>query len=275
MGEPSDSALPHQGAIATAIGQALILMFEPHPGHEHSYNRWYEDDHFYIAGRAAPWVFAGRRWVAPRALQMLRIPAASPLAQPVTAGCYLTLAFVIAGHGRDFQDWSTVMLARLRDAGRSFPERSHIFSTFQDYAGAIYRDAKGPRDIHALDYPYAGVVVEVIEAKAGGTQEQLRDWLVGEHVPAKLRGSPIAQCLMFLEPSAPDTMLDRPGRDLPDSRPRITLLWFLESGPQANWNALFSNEETLVEAGGHGRLLLAAPFVPTLPGTDAFVDELR
>jgi hypothetical protein len=70
-------------------------------------------------------------------------------------------------------------------------------------------------------------------------------------------------------------MLNRPGRDLPDSRPRITLLWFLESGPQANWNALFSNEETLVEAGGHGRLLLAAPFVPTLPGTDAFVDKLR
>lgn len=275
MGEPSDSALPHQGAIATAIGQALILMFEPHPGHEYSYNRWYEDDHFYIAGRAAPWVFAGRRWVAPRALQMLRIPAVSPLAQPITAGCYLTLAFVIAGHGHDFQDWSTVMLARLRDAGRSFPERSHIFSTFQDYAGAIYRDAKGPRDIHALDYPYAGAVVEVIEAKEHGAQDQLRDWLVSEHIPAKLRGSPIAQCLMFLEPSAPGTTLDRPGRDLSGSRPRITLLWFLESEPQKNWSELLSKEEASIEAGGHGKLLLAAPFIPTLPGTDFYVDELR
>jgi hypothetical protein len=275
MDKPSDFALPHQGAIETRIGQALILMFEPHAGHEQAYNRWYEDDHFYVAGRAAPWVFAGRRWVAPRPLQMLRVPENSPLAQPVTAGCYLSLAFVIAGHAREFQDWATVMLERLRGVNRTFAQRSHVFSTFQDYSGAVYRDAKGPRDIHALDYPYAGVVVEVVEAKAEQTQEQLYEWLVRDHIPAKLRGSPIAQCLIFFEPSTPGTMLDRADRDKPGSKPRITLLWFLEAAPQTHWNELFAGEEAFVSNAGHGRLLLAAPFIPTLPGTDIYVDELR
>ena len=49
------------------IGGALITMVEPHVGHEHAYNRWYEDDHFYSGAMHGPWTFAGRRWVAPRA----------------------------------------------------------------------------------------------------------------------------------------------------------------------------------------------------------------
>ena len=31
----------------------------------------------------------------------------------------------------------------------------------------------------------------------------------------------------------------------------------------------------LVETGGQGTLALVAPFVPTVPGTDRYVDELR
>lgn len=263
------SALPHQGPIKVAIGQALILLFEPHRGHEQAYNRWYEDDHFLIAGKAAPWAFAGRRWVAPRALQDLRLPANSKLVSPLGAGCYLTLLFVLEGHQREFQDWTMSMLARLRAEGRSFADRSHIFSTFQDYAGAVYRDPQGPRDIHALDYPYAGIVLEVVEAVAA--PDALLDWLKRKHIPAKLAASSFAQCLVFVESKAPDAMLARTD----DGPPRITLLWFSEDDPRTHWNEMFAKEAARIEAGGLGRLLLAAPFVPTLPGTDAFVDELR
>ena len=52
-----------------AIGSALITMVEPNVGHEHAYNRWYEDDHFYSGAMHGPWTFAGRRWVAPKALR--------------------------------------------------------------------------------------------------------------------------------------------------------------------------------------------------------------
>ena len=75
------SALPAEGPYEVRIGSALITMVEPHRGHEHAYNRWYEDDHFYSGAMAMPWMFAGRRWVAPRALQQLRYPEDSGIAQ--------------------------------------------------------------------------------------------------------------------------------------------------------------------------------------------------
>ena len=66
------STLPAEGPYDVEIGSALITMVEPHEGHEHAYNRWYEDDHFYSGAMAMPWMFAGRRWVAPTDLQALR-----------------------------------------------------------------------------------------------------------------------------------------------------------------------------------------------------------
>ncbi|POX65543.1 hypothetical protein C3481_16125, partial [Microbacterium sp. Ru50] len=78
------------GPYGVRPGHALITMVEPHPGQERAYNRWYEDDHFIAGAMAMPWIFAGRRWVATRDLQLLRYPDPSAVADPVTAGCYLT-----------------------------------------------------------------------------------------------------------------------------------------------------------------------------------------
>ena len=39
------STLPGHGPNATRIGAALITLVEPQEGHDHAYNRWYEDDH--------------------------------------------------------------------------------------------------------------------------------------------------------------------------------------------------------------------------------------
>ena len=79
--DPPDEAysrLPKSGAYLPKIGSALITMVEPHVGHEWGYNRWYEDDHFNAGAMAFPWMFAGRRWVAPTWLQALRYPDDSP-----------------------------------------------------------------------------------------------------------------------------------------------------------------------------------------------------
>src|SRR6516165_5842572 len=78
--------LPKVGPYEVRIGSGLITMVEPHIGHEHAYNRWYEDDHYYAGCLAMPWMFAGRRWVAPVDLQKLRYPADSAVAQPIDAG---------------------------------------------------------------------------------------------------------------------------------------------------------------------------------------------
>jgi hypothetical protein len=54
---------------------------------------------------------------------------------------------------------------------------------------------------------------------------------------------------------------------------RLTLLWFLEKDPRACWTEHFADLETL--GGPDGRVELVAPFIPTVPGTDRYVDELR
>src|SRR5205823_9031401 len=101
MTENPYSTLPKEGPYDVRIGSALITMVEPHPGHERAYNRWYEDDHFYSGAMAMPWMFAGRRWVAPKDLQALRYPADSPIADPLDTGKYISLYWITEGRYED------------------------------------------------------------------------------------------------------------------------------------------------------------------------------
>src|SRR5579864_411278 len=228
------ATLPSEGPYDVAIGAALITMVEPHPGHERAYNRWYEDDHFYAGAMAMPWMFAGRRWVATRDLQLLRYPSSSAIAQPVTAGCYLSLYWITAGRYRDHLRWTVATNARLLPDGRVFQERTHVFTAFSDYAGCVYRDGDGPRDIHALDHPYAGVVLEAIDSTTPEDRPRLLRWLEDEHLPLVLQGSRAAMCTLFqpfpLPPGATYV------KDVPGGDRRLTLCWFLESDPRECWD---------------------------------------
>jgi hypothetical protein len=51
---------------------------------------------------------------------------------------------------------------------------------------------------------------------------------------------------------------------------RLTLLWFLRRDPREVWEEHFTGLDA-----GPGRIELVAPFIPTIPGTDAYVDQLR
>ena len=266
--------LASTGPYGPGIGSALITMVEPHPGHERAYNRWYEDDHYISGAMSMPWMFAGRRWVATRALQLLRYPADSAVAQPVTAGAYITVYWINEGRYQDHMDWTVAINRRLYPDGRVFQERTHVFTSFQNYLGVVYRDGEvGPRDIHALNHPYAGLVVEVFDAAEGQDPVALTAWLKEKHLPGKLEGSPIALATVF-EP------MPLPGSTPTYVKPvegvgkRITVLYFLEQDPAACWE-LFTGDGAAADASGFGRLEFAAPFIPTVPGTDRYVDELR
>jgi hypothetical protein len=268
------STLPAEGPYDVAIGAALVTMVEPNAGFEQAYNRWYEDDHFYAGAMAMPWMFAGRRWVATRDLQLLRYPEDSAIAQPVTAGCYLSLYWITAGRYKDHLRWTVATNARLLPDGRVFQERTHIFTAFSDYAGAVYRDGdRGPRDIHALDHPYRGVVLEAIDATSSEARPDLLRWLREEHIPQVMAGSPAAICTLFqpfpLPPGATYV------QDVPGGDRRVTLTWFLEADPRECWDQTFSGLAGPVADSGLGRVELVAPFIPTVPGTDTYVDQLR
>ena len=72
------------------LGHALITMIEPNRDTVRQYNRWYEHDHFLSGVLTGPGAFAGRRFVATRALKDLRFPEASALAKPLDDGSFIT-----------------------------------------------------------------------------------------------------------------------------------------------------------------------------------------
>jgi hypothetical protein len=262
------------GPYEAKIGSALITMVEPHVGHERAYNRWYEDDHFNSGAMAMPWMFAGRRWVAPKPLQALRYPADSAIAKPVDAGKYISIYWVTDGRYDDHMGWSLGTNKRLRADSRIHMERTHVYTSFQAYRGASYRDASGPRDIHALDYPFGGLVVEVVDAPSSAGREKLIDWLKAERVPSALSGTDTMMCLYFQPMPLPADKMPYV-KDVEGVDNRLTLLWFTEGDPTESWDRIFSRSGDLVAKSGLGRVELVAPFIPTLPGTDKYVDELR
>ncbi|MER6014183.1 hypothetical protein [Streptomyces bluensis] len=263
------------GPYGVHPGHALITMVEPHPGHEYAYNRWYEDDHYYAGAMAMPWMYAGRRWVATRDLQLLRYPEKSAVAQPVTAGCYITVYWVTAGRYDDHMKWTVAINKRLNRDARVYQDRTHVFTAFQDHEATVYRDgAAGPRDVHALDHPYAGLVVEVIDADGPAERAELLEWLRSRHLPQRLAGSPAAMVTLFRPVPLP---LDRMSyvKQVEGADTRLTLLWFLQADPRECWEEHFTGLDEAVTESGLGRVELVAPFIPTVPGTNRYVDRLR
>ena len=274
---PSDDPyydLAAVGPYEARIGSALITMVEPHVGHDWAYNRWYEDDHFNAGAMAMPWMFAGRRWVATVPYQRYRYPADSAVAQPVDLGKYLSIYWITDGRYEDHIRWTIATNQRLFQDGRVFMERDHTFTSFQHYLGAAYRDERGPRDVHALDHAYQGLVLEVIDSPDAATRERMLEWLRRERIPDVLAGSPIAMALAFrpmpLPPDKSPYVKEVEGVDT-----RLTVLWLTEGDPVEAWDDAFAGAGEQVAATGLGRVELLAPFIPTVPGTDRYVDELR
>jgi hypothetical protein len=263
------------GPYGTHPGHALITMVEPHPGHEYAYNRWYEDDHYYAGAMAMPWMQAGRRWVATRDLQLLRYPEKSAIAQPVTAGCYLSTYWITAGRYDDHMRWTVAVNKRLNRDARVYHDRTHVLTAFQDHEATVYRDgAAGPRDVHALDHPYAGLVLQVVEADTPEQRAPLLNWLRTRHLPECLAGSPAAMVTVFRPTPLPGDRMTYV-KQVEGVDTRLTLLWFLGTDPRECWQAHFTGLDTAVAESGLGRVELLAPFVPTVPGTDTYVDRLR
>ncbi|WP_042396262.1 hypothetical protein [Streptacidiphilus carbonis] len=268
--------LASRGPYGVAIGSALITMVEPHPGHEYGYNRWYEDDHFYAGAMAMPWMFAGRRWVATRDLQLLRYPEKSAVAEPVTAGCYLSVYWITEGRHDEHMRWTIGINKRLNRDGRVYRDRTHVFTSFQQHAGVAYRDgAAGPRDVHALDQPYQGLVLEVVDCETGEQRDQLLDWLLERGLPGRLRtGAPAAMCVAFRPLPLPVDKMSYV-KPVEGTDTRLTLLWFLQEDPRGCWSSFTGLDAEVAAAVPGARVELVAPFVPTLPGTDLYVDQLR
>jgi hypothetical protein len=263
-------ALAAATPTAVELGGALITMPQAHAGREEAFNRWYEDDHYIAGAMVGPWVFAGRRFVR---CNLPRFSA--PGTQPTELGSFIGLYWTLAGHVDEVWRWAQAALVNLTRQGRGPRDRSRVYSAMHEAAFAHVFDPPPMRDIHALDYPYRGLVVELVDAPQGTPRSELARWLRDEYIPSCT--GPFGQCVAFYPRGLRDEHVQGPDEQRrpqvvapaldPNPDQRVCLLWFLHKDPHEFWPGTFDRHGQDIQASGLGRLVLLAPFVPTLPGT--------
>ena len=254
------------------LGSALFTLVEPHRGHEVAYNRWYERDHFYAGCMVGPWLYAGRRWVATREEKALRTGTRPDLFgapdDNASPGTYLAVYFVIAGKHQEHFDWGLRQVQWLHANDRMFEHRDHIHTLLYDFGWAVGRDDDGVPPELALDHPYDGLVVQVVERADGVEATDLEAWFAERRADTPAIGQTLLMRPIPLPDTAPVTQ-----RGLDDLPRRSVLLRFGDQGP-APAAGQATDQAAALSAAGLGEVLWSSPFRPTVPGTDTYTDQL-
>ncbi len=262
------------------VGSMLLTLVDPNRGFEAAYNRWYERDHFYAGCMIGPFLFAGSRWVATRALKDARWPTADEtIASPPDAGSYVAIYWVEKGHHADhFDVWARDQVRLLYAEGRGFAERRHTHTVLYDHLSAAYRDPDPvPIDL-ALDHGYDGLVIVWLDGADGADGRdaaKLSVELERTQVPDLVEGSPI-EIVSSWTPSVGEN----DPRDVPmdlgskaGGPERLCQLLFVSGAVQDALPAIRRYTDAIEEA-GLATVRLVAPFFRTVVGTDRYVDQL-
>lgn len=272
--------IAHQLPNEVRVGGALITLVEPHAGFEAAYNRWYEDDHFYSGAMAGPWIFSGRRFVATKDLRSMRPQVPSPIAEPPDAGCYISLYWITAGQEEPAERWGFHAMAdTLVPRGRGFAERSHTYTAFHRFRSGFFRDPSPLRAETCLAHPFSGLYTEVIDGATVDEFEEVMGWLEAGAITSTLSGSDAAACLAFVPVPFSQGLIKGGAVSAVDDPQeigrRVCLLWFLDRDPREGFATNLATLHEQLAATGRGELRLSGGFVPTVPGTDTYVSELR
>jgi hypothetical protein len=259
------------------VGSMLLTLVDPHRGYEAAYNRWYERDHFYAGCMIGPFLFAGSRWVAPRALKDLRRPSDDEtIASPPDAGSYVAIYWVERGHHLDhFDVWARPQVRDLYAQGRGFAERRHIHTVLFDHIGAVYRDADPVPVELALDAGYDGLVIVWVDAKGGLDARALHERLSGTTLPKLVAGSNIEIASSWTPSAGENDPRDVP-MDLGSKAggpERLCQLLFVRGDVRDALEPIRAYTDALA-ADDLATVHLVAPFFRTVVGTDRYVEEL-
>lgn len=257
-------------------GSALFTLVDPNKGHEIAYNRWYERDHFYAGCMIGPWLFAGKRWVATRAMKDLRFPAdADAVASPIDKGSYLATYWVLDGKQAEHFGWAGEQVVELYTNNRGFMERQHAHTVLLNKPEHHYRDADPVPIELALDHGYAGLAVVAVDPAEGVSDDALGTHLEAHALPALMNDSPIASMVAWRYVKMGEGTENAPmDLGMPPGPPERRLqLFFIEAAPDEVWDRFHVYADDLA-ASGMGSVRFAAPFLPTVVGTDTYADQL-
>ncbi len=252
------------------LGSMLFTLVEPHRGHEVEYNRWYERDHFYAGCLMGPWNFSGGRFVCTRDLKALRHPRPSPIVPSSEVGSFLAMYWILKGKHEEWTRWGRRQVKVLIDADRMFPHRDHVHTQMYNFEWSVNRDSGGVPAELALDHPFKGLVVVWAQAKPGKSRDEVMEWYRTEHLPQTLPGSATALCLCFTPIPMPSGQPSGVKESSGDEQ-RFLRLYFLDREPSEIWADQFASNE------GSDRptdVELVSAFLPTVPGTDTYTDQL-
>lgn len=244
------------------LGSLLFTMVEPRVGYEAAYNRWYERDHFYSGCMIGAYTVSGGRYVARRVEKDKRFGSGS---MDLSKGSYLALYWILADHHQDWDAWAVKQVNVLHAEGRMFKERDHIHTSFYNFDAEYNAPGSSMQIELALDRPYGGIVAFIIELAQGKSSADLTRFLKGRELPGDvaMSGSPLP-----LDPTKP--------ADVPvDATERAVFISFSIEDPKSVWDEAYVPLAKAIEDAGIGTIAIASPFIPTVPGTDTYVDELR
>ena len=266
-----------EAEYGVALGSILVSLLEPEPGQGVAFHRWYERDHFYAGCMVGPWFFAGRRFVATRDLKALRYPERSSTIADSALGSYLALYWMHRDHHEAAERWAVDKVLWLGENGRMQGKGKTVHATvhasFYRYHWAACRDEDGVPPELGLDHPFAGAVMLMSDRPEGVSDEARDAWLLEEHLPALLPGSAAALCLSLNPLELPE---DSPAyAPRPEGFERRSLqIYFLDEDPRACWETLFAQQGASFAKAGMGEVSFAAGFIPTIPGSDRYADEI-
>lgn len=231
------------------IGTAVVALIEPHAGQAREFNRWYERDHFYAATTAGPGAFAGARWVATRACKAVR-PARAAWFGDAAHGSFLTTVWVLDGAQSEWDRWVAHQMEGLRAQNRMFAGRDHIHTAVYRYRCEV-RAEDAPSAAVALDHGFAGVIAIAVAPGAESAKTYARE-IVGPELPVVVGLTPERVILSQADPP-----------------PHSLVLGFTPDNPLTAWHSRVEPALTRLPAVG-----FASPFLRTIPGTDAYVDDI-
>ena len=246
----------------------LVSLLDPTRGEEVEFHRWYERDHFYSGTLLGPWFFSGRRFVATRRHKDLRFPASTPVIDEISKGSYLALYWIVAGKHDEAEAWAVEQVNQLIEEDRMLASRLQAMAGFYHHRYTVRRDPDGVPPELALDHPFGGAVLVMIDRNEDVAADVFDAWCRETYLPERLSGSSAALCIGLEPVPLPDDAPSYVAR--PEGLDRRSLhLYFLEKDPEEEWSGLVARPEPEL-----GRVTYAAGFIPTSPGSDRYADEL-